>query len=199
MKKIAGIFLVILFCAMQASAQDQGDVVVHSDPRLGVLMKKTKTAAAASTHSSRPMAYANEPGKKPVHLDSAHAVSSGTSATTKPASAPATEASTPAESPKPARAPIYIREKEGRVLYAGKGFRVQIYSGNDREKAIAIKTEVMRRYPATRTYLSYISPTFRVKVGDYRTRAEAAGMQRELRESYSPCVIVPANITINSK
>ena len=97
-----------------------------------------------------------------------------------------------------AKPPVYVREKEGRVIYNGKGFRVQIYSGPDREKAIYTKTEFMRHFPGIRTYITYTSPSFRVRVGNYRSRSDAAGMLREANSMYSPCVIVPDMITINS-
>jgi len=84
------------------------------------------------------------------------------------------------------------------VLYKGKGFRVQIYNGPDREKAIKIKTEFMRHFPGVHTYLTYISPSFRIKVGDFRDRSDAAGMMREANSMYSPCMIVPDMVTVTN-
>ena len=84
------------------------------------------------------------------------------------------------------------------VLYKGKGYRVQIYNGEDRAQAIQIKTDFMRRFPGTHTYLSYISPSFRVKIGDYRDRSDAAGMMREAKSMYSPCMIVPDMVTVTN-
>lgn len=84
------------------------------------------------------------------------------------------------------------------VVYSGKGYRVQIYSGADREKAMKIKTEFMRRYPSIHSYISYSAPSFRIKVGDYRTRNDAEAMQRELNDSYSPTMVVPDEVTVMS-
>ncbi|MBA3830043.1 MAG: SPOR domain-containing protein [Taibaiella sp.] len=83
-------------------------------------------------------------------------------------------------------------------IYSGHGFRVQIYSGNERAKAINVKLDFMRRFPGVRTYMSYHSPQFRVKVGDYKSRAEAANMYREVNELYNPCMIVPDIVVINT-
>jgi len=84
------------------------------------------------------------------------------------------------------------------VIRSGSGYRVQIYSGSDRGKAIRIKTDFMRRFPGVRTYMSYVQPQFRVKVGDYRTREEAAKMYRQVNTLYSPCMIVPDIVEINT-
>lgn len=84
------------------------------------------------------------------------------------------------------------------VIRSGKGYRVQIYSGNDRNKATSTKIDFMRRFPGIRTYMTYVQPQFRVKVGDYRTRAEAAEMYRQVNTLYNPCMIVPDIIVINT-
>ena len=102
---------------------------------------------------------------------------------------------------KPNAAPVHQfvppGHKDGRIVYAGRGFRVQIYNGSDRDKAIKVKTQFMRQYPGMRTYLTYLAPCFRVKVGDYRNRNEAVGMLKEANSMYdSPCMIVPDDITI---
>lgn len=83
-------------------------------------------------------------------------------------------------------------------IRSGHGFRVQIYSGNDRVKAMQIKTDFMRRFPGVRTYLSYVQPQFRVKVGDYQTRTDAEVMFLQTSQLYYPCMIVPDIIMINT-
>ena len=84
------------------------------------------------------------------------------------------------------------------VIRSGRGFRVQIYNGNDRNKANALKLDFMKRFPGVRTYLSYIQPQFRVKVGDFRTRGEAQKMYEQTSTLYNPCMIVPDIIVINT-
>lgn len=85
-----------------------------------------------------------------------------------------------------------------KTVYTGKGFRVQIYNGPSREKAIAAKTEFMRRYPGVRTYLIYVAPGFRVKIGDFRSRGDAEGMLREANSMFTPSMIVPDMVTIST-
>jgi len=84
------------------------------------------------------------------------------------------------------------------VIRSGRGFRVQIYNGSDRNKATAIKVDFMRRYPNVRTYMSYIQPQFRVKVGDFRSRSEAQNFMQQLGSLYSPLIVVPDIIVINT-
>lgn len=84
------------------------------------------------------------------------------------------------------------------VIRSGRGFRVQIYNGNDRAKATQTKVDFMKRFPGVRTYLTYVQPQFRVKVGDFRTRAEAEKMYEQASTLYSPCMIVPDIIVINT-
>jgi len=150
MKKIGYIIFLLLCCSVVSRAQikvsmsDDRDsvikpssgVVMHTDPRLAVLIKKHKTT-----------------------LPSANT---------------------------------------GGSIRSGRGYRVQVYNGPDRNKATKIKLDFMRRFPNIRTYLTYVSPHFRVKVGDFRTRSDAEGMYKEASGMYTPCMIVPDIIVINT-
>ncbi|MFI5195817.1 MAG: SPOR domain-containing protein [Chitinophagales bacterium] len=196
MKKVCHITIIVLFFALNAAAQNNkhGDVVIHSDPRLSVLLNKKRMVMQAS--AAKPVTHKSEDIR--MSAGAPHSVAEAApiaGAVTRPNAA----IHSTGETARPAaRAPVYIRDKEGRVIYSGKGFRVQIYSGNDREKAIMVKTEFMRHFPGVRTYLTYVSPRFRVKVGNYRNRSEAAGMLKEVNSMYNPSVIVPDMITINT-
>jgi hypothetical protein len=78
------------------------------------------------------------------------------------------------------------------------GFRVIIYSGTDRNKANGAKLDFMRRFPGMRVYMSYAMPQYRVKVGDFTSRSEASGLYQQLNKVYSPCLIVPDIVEINT-
>jgi hypothetical protein len=79
----------------------------------------------------------------------------------------------------------------GNSIYSGPGYRVQIYSGSDRNKANKMKIDFVRRFPGIQAYMTYVSPQFRVKVGDFRSRGEAQELYRQLGTLYNPCMIVP--------
>ena len=77
------------------------------------------------------------------------------------------------------------------------GFRVQVYSGNNRAQAIQIRTEVLEKYPEYAAYLIYKQPTFRVRVGDFRSRAAAQDLLRDLKPLYPVSFIVPDEVLEN--
>jgi len=93
--------------------------------------------------------------------------------------------------------PAHTGRKSG-IITSGRGYRVQIYSGSDRNVATQRKIDFLRRFPGTRTYLTYIAPTFRVKVGDYRDRKSAQAMYQQVSRLYTPCMVVNDIIEINS-
>ena len=83
-------------------------------------------------------------------------------------------------------------------IHSGKGFRVLIYSGTDRLKANATKSDFMRRYPGVRIYMTYAVPQYKIKVGDFTSRQSANNLYNELSNQYSPCMIVPDIVEINT-
>lgn len=83
-------------------------------------------------------------------------------------------------------------------IHSQHGFRVQIYNGNNRNEAQQRKIDFIRRYPNVRSYMSYIAPSYRVKVGDFRTRAEAMRFYQQITGYYTPCMVVPDIVEINT-
>ena len=59
------------------------------------------------------------------------------------------------------------------VKYA-PGFRILAYLGIEREQAMAIRRAVIAGHPEQTDYLSYKAPVYRLYIGDYLTRLEAA-------------------------
>jgi hypothetical protein len=100
------------------------------------------------------------------------------------------------------RLDILLAKKETKnaqgYIGAMRGYRVQIYSGTDRNKANQAKVNFMRRFPDIRVYMTYIMPQFRVKVGDFSAREDAAMLYRQLNPLYSPCMIVPDIVEVNT-
>lgn len=69
------------------------------------------------------------------------------------------------------------------------GYRVQIFSGLERQQAYSEQAKFKVRFPAYSTYISYVQPNYRVRVGDFRTRLEAEKFMNELRKFYSSLFI----------
>ncbi|WP_343693070.1 SPOR domain-containing protein [Chitinophaga sp.] len=77
------------------------------------------------------------------------------------------------------------------------GFRVQVISTNKRNEATDMKAKVMQLYPDYRTYLDYQAPYFKVRVGDFKSRDEAADLRDKLSSSFNGGVfVVPAIINL---
>jgi hypothetical protein len=75
------------------------------------------------------------------------------------------------------------------------GFRVQIYSGAQRQAAYDAQAKFQEKFPDQRTYISYSEPYFKVHVGDFRTRLEAEKMAHDLKPWFSGLFIVQEKVT----
>lgn len=68
------------------------------------------------------------------------------------------------------------------------GYRVQIFDDNNprtaRQEAERRHSLVAREFPQLKSYVTFNSPYWRVKVGDFRSRSEAEAAMAELRHSY---------------
>lgn len=65
------------------------------------------------------------------------------------------------------------------------GYRIQVISTMDRSKALEAKAKLLQLFPDQPSYLTYQSPYFRVRVGNFRSRADAKLLESQL-EPYFP-------------
>lgn len=87
---------------------------------------------------------------------------------------------------------IYLR-----TLKNMDGFRLQLISTNDRQKALELKTKMMAEYPEEETYLIYHAPYYRMQMGNFRTREQAAAFAEKIKGSFTgSAIIVPSKVTI---
>lgn len=70
------------------------------------------------------------------------------------------------------------------AIFNGMGYRVQVFYGSDRKEVFNEQARFRALYPRTMTYMSYTEPNYRLKVGDFRTRAEAQAFLNELRPNF---------------
>lgn len=75
-----------------------------------------------------------------------------------------------------------------------KGYRLLVIATNNREQAYAAKAGILQNFPAVRTYVSYISPYFRVKVGNFTSREDAENFKTELTKVYDGGVYIVEDI-----
>lgn len=70
------------------------------------------------------------------------------------------------------------------------GFRILLYSGNDREKASKAKEMAYRLIRNSNVYTSYQSPTFKVKLGDYYQKIDAYLALKKIVSVFPKAVII---------
>ena len=75
------------------------------------------------------------------------------------------------------------------------GFRIQIYSGSERQVAYTELSRFKSIYPQVFTYLNYIQPNYKVQIGDFRTRMEAEKFMNSIKLNFSTAFIFPAQVT----
>ena len=77
------------------------------------------------------------------------------------------------------------------------GYRVEIFFSSNtdaKEMALRKKIEFLSIYPENTVHVKYISPNFRVRVGDFRTKNEALKLYREIKDTYPVAFIVTDQI-----
>lgn len=77
------------------------------------------------------------------------------------------------------------------------GFCVQICfesGSNSRERAERARMAFLSKYPKNSAYVSFKEPNFRVRVGDFRTRAEARGFREEILLDFPQSFVVKDEI-----
>jgi hypothetical protein len=79
--------------------------------------------------------------------------------------------------------------------YGMEGYRIQIYNNNSRnarDESSNIRVTFMSRYPDVISYQLYAEPGyFRVRVGDFRTKAEAIKLLQRISRDFPSAYIVP--------
>lgn len=92
-------------------------------------------------------------------------------------------------------------------LKSSIGYRIQVFSDNNpktaHNAALARKRTIQARFPQWNAYVMYKAPTWRVRVGDFRTQEEAQAALREIRAAipaYSrEASVVRDKINVRSK
>ncbi|MBF9238713.1 hypothetical protein I2I05_15010 [Hymenobacter sp. BT683] len=103
------------------------------------------------------------------------AVPAGTIVTAKTTVTPSNHVNAPME--QRLRDQAYTNEK---VKYA-QGYRILVYLGLERDQVMAIRRSIIERYPDETDYISFKSPVYRLYIGDYLTKLEAARGLAKLR------------------
>ena len=82
--------------------------------------------------------------------------------------------------------------------YKTRGYRLMVMNTNKRDEAIDAKTKVYTYFPELKAYLIYQAPFFRLKAGNFLTKAEAERYQKQLTAIFPKGVFV-INDTVEIK
>ncbi len=77
------------------------------------------------------------------------------------------------------------------------GYRIMIFfdSGNhSKDKAYETKGQFEENYPDVPAYISFSSPYYRVRVGDFRSRMEADKFLQEIKTDYPNAYVLKSEI-----
>ena len=88
-----------------------------------------------------------------------------------------------------------IAEYNLKITHA-EGFRLSVYTGNDRETAMRLRDKLYSLYPDLRVYLSYKLPTFKLKAGDYFNKFDAQRALEKLKTEFPDALIVQDEISV---
>lgn len=85
---------------------------------------------------------------------------------------------------------ITKNKERNRVDQTIDGFRIQLFSGNERSNANAVKEKFLKLYPQQGAYMIYNQPYFKIRVGDFRTRLEALELYNKLMAEFGDAIII---------
>jgi hypothetical protein len=78
------------------------------------------------------------------------------------------------------------------------GYRIQIYFGGERARANTLRNDFLQEYPDIGAYVIYQQPNFKLRVGDFKTRMEAANFLTEMQTRFAMAFIVNDEVKLPS-
>ena len=79
------------------------------------------------------------------------------------------------------------------------GFRIQVFSDsgtNSKTKAQSVQSELQSKFPEMGVYLTFKSPNYRVRIGDFRTKLDVQRFLMVLTGDYPNAFIVADQINL---
>ncbi len=77
-----------------------------------------------------------------------------------------------------------------------QGYRIRIYAGPVRQRALDRKKQMMMRYPEVPYHIDFRSPNYIVLVGDFLEEETAILFLRDLRETFPDAFMVPDEVNV---
>ncbi|MFY7734087.1 MAG: SPOR domain-containing protein [Bacteroidia bacterium] len=88
------------------------------------------------------------------------------------------------------------KNRENTINQTINGYRIQLFSGNERNNANNIKTKFLKLYPDQTAYLAYNQPYFKIRVGDFRTKLDAKLFYNKIKGEFNECIIIADKINL---
>lgn len=79
-----------------------------------------------------------------------------------------------------------------------KLIRVQVFQASARDKVFEAKTEFMKRFPGIQTFITYQSPNFKLRAGEFESQSEAFKFLQQIKP-YFPASFVIEEMTKDEK
>jgi hypothetical protein len=77
------------------------------------------------------------------------------------------------------------------------GYRILVITTRDRNEAMTVKTELMKRYPEEKSYLLFQSPYYKIQIGNFKERKVAEDFRKDLQRIYTNNIqVIPATIEV---
>lgn len=85
-----------------------------------------------------------------------------------------------------------INKRTGMMTSSGlyKGYRIQVLSTTNRDEANKIKGDVLSRFTDQKAYLTYHSPYFKVRIGNFIKKEDAEKFRQQLNKYYPQGVYI---------
>jgi hypothetical protein len=77
------------------------------------------------------------------------------------------------------------------------GYRIKAYSGFERDQAMNVRRQIIARYPEETDYLTFKQPVYRLYVGDYTTKLDAARGLLRVRQFVPKAELEPMQVLLN--
>jgi hypothetical protein len=88
------------------------------------------------------------------------------------------------------------KNRENTINQTINGYRIQLFSGNERNNANNIKTKFLKLYPDQTAYLAYNQPYFKIRIGDFRTKLDAKLFYNKIKGEFNECIIIADKINL---
>ena len=77
-----------------------------------------------------------------------------------------------------------------------KGYRVMALNTNDRELAYKTKAQLLSRFPEYSVYMSYQTPFFKLKIGDFVKKEDAEDLRKQLSMMIKQGIYIVPDVVI---